>query len=286
MKSLLILKCCLINFNEFDRNRRRLSESLHPSVSLNGRLMGVSSDCKWLYIGGQVDHSVRIYSLPKMRVAWSAVQHIDIVTCLAVDDGGTQLMSGSRDTTCVVWDVSTSLSGAYLTSVQVLYGHDKPITCVGLSTALDMAVSGSLDGSVNVHTIKEGQYIRTLQVHSGIERIISHLTLSSKGDVIFTAEEKDNFSMHVYTVNGDHVGRSYSPFAFTALASTEGCVVAADCSGEVTVRNVLGLAPLFQLQMHSAVEALVVAPRNTQLIVALRDGKVVVVAPRLPYSLH
>lgn len=150
-----------------------------------------------------------------------------------------------------------------------------------------MAVSGSLDGTVNVHTIKEGQYIRTVEApQGGIERIITHLTLSDKGHVIFTAEEKDNFSMHVYTINGEEVGLSYNPFAFTALSITEEYVVTGDGNGELTVRNIHGLTPLASIPMHSTVESLVVAPRNTQLVVALKDGKVVVIAPLLPYSLY
>jgi len=150
-----------------------------------------------------------------------------------------------------------------------------------------MAVSGSLDGTVNVHTIKEGQYIRTVEPpQAGIERSITQLTLSDKGHVIFTAEEKDNFSMHVYTINGEEVGLSYNPFAFTALSITEDYVVAGDSNGEVTIRNIHGLTPVVSMPMRSTVESLVVAPRNTQLVVALKDDRVVVIAPLLPYSLY
>jgi WD40 repeat protein len=67
----------------------------------------------------------------------------DLVTCVALDQCGSFLITGSRDTSCVVWDVS---SGVNLTPrpVQTLYGHDKAVTCVGIMTELDMAVSGSL----------------------------------------------------------------------------------------------------------------------------------------------
>lgn len=194
-------------------------------------------------------------------------------------------MTGSRDTTCIVWDISSvGASGTtMLKPIQVLYGHDKSVSCVGLLTSLDLAVSGSLDGTVNVHTIKEGQYIRTLQAagQADVERIIiTHLWLSERGDVVFTAEEKDNFSIQSYTVNGEKIGLSHNPFAFTALsAGDEGYVVCGDASGEVTIRRVLGLVPTFEIPLLSPIEDLVVAPRNTQLLVALRDSKVIVVAP-------
>ncbi|KAI9560727.1 putative neurobeachin-like protein 1-like isoform X3 [Daphnia sinensis] len=263
------------------RNRRRISESFHPSVKLNSRLISVSSDCK-VYVGGQLDNSIKVYALPRLRLLSSVTQHIDIVTCLALDESGSQLITGSRDTTCIVWDLSSSV----LKSVQVLYGHDKTVTCVGLSTSLDMAVSGSLDGTVNVHTIKEGQYIRTLHAsgRTDIERIIiTQLWLSDRGDVVFSAEEKDNFSIQSYSINGEKCGLSYSPYAFTALSSaSDGYVACGDSNGNVTIRRIISLVPVFDIPMQSPIEDLVMAPRNTQLLVALRDGKVVVVAPNIP----
>lgn len=103
----------------------------------------------------------------------------DVVTCLALDLCGIYLISGSRDTLCIVWQVlqqvnlpklslhlglltclytqsyklpSMSLfavpqggfsSGLSPRPVQVLCGHDQEVTCVAISTELDMAVSGS-----------------------------------------------------------------------------------------------------------------------------------------------
>ena len=50
-----------------------------------------------------------------------------------------------------------------LALVQVLYGHELAVTCVGLSVCLDLAVTGSRDGTVNLHSVREGQYLRTIR---------------------------------------------------------------------------------------------------------------------------
>ena len=66
----------------------------------------------------------------------------DLVTCLAIDSCGWYLISGSKDCTAIVWDINTvhlSTPKPY----QLLHGHDEPISCVAISTELDMAVSGS-----------------------------------------------------------------------------------------------------------------------------------------------
>lgn len=73
----------------------------------------------------------------------------DLVTCVALDQCGSFLVTGSRDTTCVVWYVNQLGTGSstaiHMTPhpVQTLYGHDQAVTCVGIMTELDMAVSGS-----------------------------------------------------------------------------------------------------------------------------------------------
>ena len=72
-------------------------------------------------------------------------------------------MSGSRDTTSIIWDVYPAAAGAWAESgsgggsgsagasgetpnprpIQVLSGHDRAVSCVAISTELDMAASGS-----------------------------------------------------------------------------------------------------------------------------------------------
>ena len=88
-----------------------------------------------------------------------------MVTCLDMDYCGTHVMSGSADTTCMIWNVMTSLTqtatgsasspgvgggggsgaGSQLSPrpTQILYGHDSTVTCVALCVELDLAVSGS-----------------------------------------------------------------------------------------------------------------------------------------------
>ncbi|XP_064814928.1 neurobeachin-like protein 2, partial [Oncorhynchus masou masou] len=91
---------------------------------------------------------------------------VDVVTCLALDLCGIYLISGSRDTSCIVWQVLQQgefSSGLSPRPVQVLCGHDQEVTCVAISTELDMAVSGSKDGTLIIHSVRRGQFLRTLR---------------------------------------------------------------------------------------------------------------------------
>ena len=91
------------------------------------------------------------------------------MTCVAIDYCGTFLISGSMDTTCIIWQiiqeygVSTNVNPIPL---HILYGHTACVTCVDISIELDLAVSGSLDGTVNIYNVRNGQYVKTLQLNT------------------------------------------------------------------------------------------------------------------------
>lgn len=53
--------------------------------------------------------------------------------------------------------------GPLLNPIRVLRGHDAPVTCVALHGELDVAISGSEDGTVNVYALRSGRYVRTLR---------------------------------------------------------------------------------------------------------------------------
>lgn len=121
----------------------------------------------------------------------------DLVTCLSLDQCGLFLITGSKDTTCVIWDVShicvpnIQQSGLAPKPHQILYGHDSEVTCVAIMTELDVAVSGSKDGLVNVHTIENGQYIRALYpIDKGPGTEVTFLTLSTHGHIAFSCKDE------------------------------------------------------------------------------------------------
>ena len=53
----------------------------------------------------------------------------------------------------------------FQTPIHTLTGHDDAVTCLATSPELDIVVSASEDGSVVVHTLFRGTYVRTLDVN-------------------------------------------------------------------------------------------------------------------------
>ena len=141
----------------------------------------------------------------------SIIHHTDIITCLTLDSTGYILVTGSRDTTCVIWNLSfgdyrnlsnntneQESTNALLSPAMTLYGHTSEVTCVCVSVELDLVVSGSLDGTCNIHTVEHGIYVRTLRP---IGDPIVNLQLSNQRHILIQTEN-DETHLFLYSING------------------------------------------------------------------------------------
>jgi len=66
----------------------------------------------------------------------------DVVTCIASSAQNNVLVTGSRDTTVMIWHLQLDKSKPVLDRpTHVLYGHDDEVTCVAVSVDLDVRVA-------------------------------------------------------------------------------------------------------------------------------------------------
>lgn len=142
-------------------------------------MFAVSLDGRYIYAAGCWDNSLKVISVNRGKTVASITKHLDIITCIALDNCGSYVVTGSKDCTCIVWSLTNGLSTSTQTPtnppttpnhsmhmnqaigysqtntqnnltprpVNTLYGHDKPISCVAIFTELDLVVSG---GEVSV----------------------------------------------------------------------------------------------------------------------------------------
>ncbi|KAJ3031276.1 UNVERIFIED_CONTAM: Neurobeachin-like protein 2 [Siphonaria sp. JEL0065] len=159
--------------------RRRLPCYFASNVTISQHLFAHSKDGKYLFTCGHWDSSFQVIALdngsnssPKSIDA--VYGHHDIVTCLGLSEDSRTLVTGSRDTTVIAWELKfgPSSSNNEVTVKQdtrrVFYGHDEEVTCVAVNADQDLVVSGSKDGTCIVHALGSAQYLRTIRPQASI----------------------------------------------------------------------------------------------------------------------
>ncbi|XP_033848417.3 neurobeachin-like protein 2 isoform X3 [Acipenser ruthenus] len=276
------------------KTQRFLSGPLSPGVELTSKILVVSHDGKLLFSGGHWDNSLRVTALGKGKVVGQLCRHIDIVTCLALDLCGIYLISGSRDTTCMVWQVQQQggfSCGLAPKPVQVLYGHNDEVTCVAISTELDMAVSGSKDGSLIVHSVRRGQFMRTLQpaCERSLPVTISDLVVGLEGHIVTQtilqgrSTVKDKFSLHLYSINGKLLASVVLEEQVSAICLSQEHVILGTVQGSLCIRDLYSLKVMMSpFALKVPVHSVSITKENSHILVGLGDGKLIVVGAGQP----
>uniref|UniRef100_A0A673B9J9 Neurobeachin-like protein 2 n=1 Tax=Sphaeramia orbicularis TaxID=375764 RepID=A0A673B9J9_9TELE len=265
------------------KTQRFLSGPFAPGVEVTAGLFVVSHDGKLLFSGGHWDNSIRVTSLVKGKTVGQHIRHMDIVTCLSTDHCGIHLISGSRDTTCMVWQVQQQGGapvGLCPKPVQVLYGHTDEVVSVNISTELDMAVSGSRDGTVIIHTVRRGQYMRCLRppCDSSLPLSILHLAVSWED-----TDVTDKNALHLYSVNGKYLCSEPLKEQVTDMCVSGEFVVIGSEQGYLSIRDLYSLALCAEpMAMRVPVRCVSVTKEQSHVLVGLEDGKLIIVGVGKP----
>ncbi|KAK2529592.1 Nbeal1 [Columba guinea] len=280
------------------KTQRNVSGPFAPGLEITSKLFAVSHDAKLLFSGGHWDNSIRVTSLTKGKLVGQHIRHMDIVTCLAIDYCGIHLISGSRDTTCMIWQIVQQGGvpvGLAPKPLQILYGHTDEVSSVGISTELDMAVSGSRDGTVIVHTIRKGQYVRTLRppCESSLLLTVPNLAVSWEGHiVVHTSIEgkttlKDKNALHLYSVNGKYLGSETLKEEVSDMCVTGEYIVMGSLQGFLSIRDLYSLSlSISPLAMRLPIHCISVTKEYSHILVGLEDGKLIIVGVGKPAEMR
>uniref|UniRef100_A0A670XQ79 Neurobeachin like 1 n=1 Tax=Pseudonaja textilis TaxID=8673 RepID=A0A670XQ79_PSETE len=259
------------------KTQRNISGPFAPGLEIISKLFVMSHDAKLLFSGGHWDNSIRVTSLTKGKMMAQHIRHMDIVTCLAMDFCGIHLISGSRDTTCMVWQIVQQGGvpiGLAPKPLQILYGHTNEVSSVGISTELDMAVSGARDGTVIVHTIQKGQHMRTLRppCESSLQIIVPNLAVSWEGHLV----------VHT-SIEGKTSLKQFLSFNINCLFSAFWSTVNNQCLLFIYFSLSLSSSPL---AMRLPIHCVSVTKEFSHILVGLDDGKLIIIGVGKPAEMR
>lgn len=191
---------------------------------------------------GYWDDALRVHSLDTMREIAAAVSgHIGAITCVQMDrQGGSTIITGGEDGTCRVWvlenasvlqsyydemrpaGIDSCFYDASLICLHVLCGHHSAIVAMFYSADMDMVVSSSEEGTINLHSVRKGVFIRTIAYRTG--KKYSQLHLTPHGYIVTFSENEKELSLH--WINGQHLILVKSPSRYYYCSTlTRLCII-------------------------------------------------------------
>ena len=187
-----------------------------------------------------MDNSIRLISSDGAKALETARGHCAPVTCLALSPDSNYLVTGSRDTTVLLWRIHrasisransiseppsasgtpTSTSSNTLANIladksrrrriegpmHILRGHFREIVCCCVSSDLGIVVSCSQSSDVLLHSVRNGRLIRRLV---GVE---AHAICLSPEGIIMTWN-KISRNLSTFTLNGILISSAQLPFS-------------------------------------------------------------------------
>ncbi|KAJ4811845.1 WD-40 repeat family protein / beige-like protein [Rhynchospora pubera] len=222
-----------------------------PAIS-GSAVVAITSD-KEIITGGHADNSVKLISAEGAKTMETASAHFGPVTCLSLSPDSNYLVTGSRDTTVILWRVHRATHSSKMSSdasttpstpssplsvsngsnsisidpnrrrrlegpMHVLRGHLGEVLSCGVSPELGIIASCSRESGVLLHSIRRGRLMRKLDVKDP-----SMVRLSCQGVVLIWSESEKRLS--TFTVNG-------IPIASTVLSPFAGSINCIEMSGD------------------------------------------------------
>ncbi len=128
--------------------------------------IALSPDGKWLAAGGWTHREcagrcgeVRLYDFASGRLTGLFKGHTNVVFGLAFSPDSKKLISGSGDTTAIIWDVAS------LRLLHLLRGHNAEVYAVGFTPDGARVVTGSFDQTARLWSVSDGREIAPMTGH-------------------------------------------------------------------------------------------------------------------------
>ncbi len=149
------------------------------------RSVALAPDGKGVAVGFE-DGTLRLYSLPEIKLLWERKAHNNKIHRLTFNREGTLLASASQDKTAKLWQVKEGKLQ------QTLEGHTGGVHGLAFSPAGDRLATASYDGRIGVFTVgTEQKYF--YEVHGGT--VYSVEFDPNDGNFLLSSDEKSNVQL-------------------------------------------------------------------------------------------
>ncbi|KAJ5076793.1 beach domain-containing protein lvsc [Anaeramoeba ignava] len=252
--------------------KSRIGVSFTSGIRSLSPCLAIAQNARFLLACGFWDDSFKIIHTESCKMIQSVLHHKNTVSCLAVEND--RLITGSRDTTVLVWSFNTKEGTVSDQPIHILHAHNDTVLCVDLDFSLDVVVSGSRDGSWSLHVLSDGKFVRS--VLSPKKQVFSMIKILPDSSVA-TFSETDR-SLCLYTINGKLFAQSVVADQVLSWAFTPDShfVVLGGKKGVLQIRSLKNLKVIRTFDLHVPVLSLSLSSNHKFLFASLSSGQVFV----------
>ena len=185
----------------------------------------VTKTFQYIFSCGHWDNTFKITQADTGRLVQSLSYHREVVTCITTvaDFGKYWVIVGSKDCTITVWELFPERESEPVNAspTLTLYGHDDAINCLAANAELDIIASGSDDGTIILHTLRDGTYLRSITFGklTSLGGSSHHPRQASSSEAVtvpnptnFSPQQldKDNYRVHMLVISKEGQVLAYS----------------------------------------------------------------------------
>jgi len=170
--------------------------------------------------------------------------------------------------------------------LHILYGHEDVVTCVIINTELDVALSSSKDGTCIIHTVRKGNYVRTIRplATNPCHFTLPSIAMSDEGKIVIYARtkmddpEQEKHFLHLYSINGQHLALDCLESKLGHMTISGQHLITGDVHGMLVVRELLSFCEVSRIPLLVPITSLFVTKSKTHILATLRDGKLIIIS--------
>jgi len=151
---------------ELARKSRKIATA-YTFLALARSVPGYERDPEALALNAALSRNLQREGLREGRLLQILGEHNDYVAAVAVTPDGRFAVSGSRDKTVRLWNISTGKC------LRIFKGHEGSITCVAITPDRHLAVSGSRDKTLRLWALATGECLKTFKGHEDYVRSVA-----------------------------------------------------------------------------------------------------------------
>ncbi|KAJ3103821.1 Neurobeachin-like protein 1 [Phlyctochytrium planicorne] len=289
--------------------RRTIHSHFALNITLRPGLFAVSRDCKFMFSAGHWDSSFHVSLIDLVGAMPRSIDivygHHDIVTCLTISEDGKTLVTGSRDTTAMAWELLSGVGDGIVVrqdNRRIFYGHDDEVTTVAANVEHDLLVTGSKQKNVDnleVQLVKISSQAAVVvyseevsnssilaNENTGLEDSEANQeTLSPATPEVNETEGSELIAngvsfIHVYSANGKQLRSRMFTWKFhdIALANDGVFLVAADNRNGLLIMKIQSLQTTHRFDVETPVLTVSISENRQFVFMGRADGKLLLLA--------